>query len=89
MAEITKVVFDIKGKEYMFTYSAAKELYHEMETIFKNRTDPPSVDITSRSWPLKDDFISFGGTMDTDTISVSNYDYTAPTAAPKKYCKCS
>jgi len=85
MAKMTKLVFDIKGKEYIFSYSEAKELYQEMEIIFKTRTDPPPVDVTSRSWPLKDDFISFG--LKNDTISESNYDYTAPTAAPK-YCKC-
>jgi hypothetical protein len=89
MAKITKLVFDIKGKEYVFSYDDAKELYQEMGKIFNAKPqfeyDPPPVGAVL---PLKDDQISFGGTMADNTFTVSNYDWiSAPPA--KKYCQCS
>lgn len=92
MAKITKLVFDIKGKEYVFSYDDAKELYQEMGKIFNAKPtkqqfeyDPPPV---GAILPLKDDQISFSGTMADNTFTVSNYDWiSAPPA--KKYCQCS
>jgi len=92
MAKITKLVFDIKGKEYIFSYDDAKELYQEMGKIFNAKPtkqqfeyDPPPV---GAILPLKDDQISFGGTMADNMFTVSNYDWiSAPPA--KKYCQCS
>ena len=87
MAKITKLVFDIKGKEYIFWYDDAKELYQEMGKIFNAKPtkqqfeyDPPPV---GAILPLKDDQISFN-TID-DSITVSNYDWAAaPAAQPKR-----
>jgi hypothetical protein len=70
MAKITKLVFDIKGKEYVFSYDDARELYQEMSKIFNAKPikeqfeyDPPPVGSITSSWPLKDDYISFGTMM--------------------------
>lgn len=70
MAKITKLVFDVKGKEYVFSYDDARELYQEMSKIFNAKPtkeqfeyDPPPVGSIISSWPLKDDYISFGTMM--------------------------
>ena len=104
MAKITKLVFDIKGKEYVFSYDDAKELYQEMGKIFNAKPtkqqfeyDPPPVGAISRSWPLKDDQIfldsAITATMATDTITLPNSypdDYSWAASPPaKKYCQCS
>lgn len=34
MAKMTKLVFDIQGKEYVLAYEDAKELYQELKKIF-------------------------------------------------------
>lgn len=67
MAKITKLVFDVKGKEYVFSYDDARELYQEMGKIFNAKPnkqqfeyDPPPV---GAILPLKDDYISFGTMM--------------------------
>lgn len=75
MAKITKLVFDVKGKEYVFSYDDAKQLYQEMGKIFNAKPtkeqfeyDPPPV---GAILPIKDDYISFGATY-CDTITGLN-----------------